>query len=85
MEAREEVNRGARKKIGNGKSTRIWEDAWIQECKGGKLNSPKPPGCQISKMSELISNFKWNTPIIFRIFSSKEVGKILKMPISLAS
>ena len=83
MGAREEVQRRARKKIGNGKSTNIWEDAWIQECKRGKLESPKPPDCKISKVSDLISNFRWNSPLIFRIFSSKEAGKkILKMPVS---
>ncbi|XP_071939003.1 uncharacterized mitochondrial protein AtMg00310-like [Coffea arabica] len=31
MSAREEVQRGARKQIENGKSTRIWEDAWMLE------------------------------------------------------
>ncbi|XP_027083447.1 uncharacterized mitochondrial protein AtMg00310-like [Coffea arabica] len=49
MGAREEVRRGTRKRIGNGKGTRIWEDAWIQEGKEGKVESPKPPDCKISK------------------------------------
>ena len=66
------------------KGIKIWEDAWIQNCKVGKLNSPKPQGCQISKVSELISNFKWTTTLIFRTFSSDEARKILRIPISLA-
>ena len=31
MGAKEEVKKGARQKIGNGKSIRLWEDAWIQD------------------------------------------------------
>ncbi|XP_027158169.1 uncharacterized protein LOC113759793 [Coffea eugenioides] len=85
MGARDEVQRGARKKIENGKSTRIWEDAWLLEGKGGKVESPKPPGCKVTKVSELISNFRWKSTLIFRIFSSQEAGNILKMPISLTS
>ena len=83
MGAREEVQRGVRKKIGNGNSTRIWEDAWIQDGKESKLDSPKPPGCKISKVSELISNFRWNLQLIFRTFSTREAGKIIKIPVRL--
>ena len=49
MGAREEVQRGVRKKIGNGNSTRIWEDAWIQDGKKGKLDSPKPQVARLAK------------------------------------
>ena len=85
MGARDEVQHGAKKKIGNGKSTRIWEDAWLLEGKEGKVESPKPPGCKVTKVSELISNFRWKSTLIFRIFSSQEAGNILKIPISLTS
>ena len=81
MGAREDVQRGARKKIGNGKTIRIWEDAWLQEGKDGKLQSPKPPGCKINRASELISNFRWNSVLIFRTFTQQEARTILKMPI----
>ena len=83
MGAREEVRRGARKTIGNGNGTKIWEDAWIQDGKDGKVESLKPPDCMISKVSELISNFRWNSPLIFKTFNAQEVGQILKIPISL--
>nr|XP_027081023.1 uncharacterized protein LOC113703745 [Coffea arabica] len=83
MGAREEVKRGVRKRIGNGKGTRIWEDAWIQDGKDGKLESPKPTGCLMSKVSELISNSRWNSPLVFRTFNTREAGQILKTPVSL--
>ena len=85
MGARDEVQRRVRKKIGNGKGTKIWEDAWLLEGKEGKVESPKPPGCKVTKVSELISNFRWKSTLIFRIFSSQEAGNILKIPISLTS
>ena len=51
---------------------------------GGKLNSPKPQGCKLNNVDELISNFKWNRTLILRTFGPNEAGKILKIPISLA-
>ncbi|XP_027181912.1 uncharacterized protein LOC113780299 [Coffea eugenioides] len=44
MSAREVMQCGARKQIGNGNNTRIWEDAWLLEGKDGKIESSKPPG-----------------------------------------
>ena len=84
MGAREEVNQRIRKKIGNEKSTRIWDDVWIQDCTGRKLTSLKPQDCKLDRVEEIISNFRWNTTLIFRTFRLDEAGKILKMPISLA-
>ena len=72
MSAREEVRRGARRKIGNGKGTRIWEDAWIQDGKESKVVSTKPPTCTISKVSDLICNFRWYAPLVFRTFNPRE-------------
>ncbi|XP_027184267.1 uncharacterized protein LOC113782585 [Coffea eugenioides] len=85
MSAREEVRRGARRKIGNGRGTRIWEDAWIQDGKEGKVVSTKPPTCTMSKVSDLICNFRWNAPLVFRTFNPTEARQILKIPISLTS
>ena len=85
MGVRDEVCSGVRKKIGNGKSTNIWEDAWLLEGKQGKVESPKPLGCTITKVSELISSFRWKSPLIFRTFTPYEARNILKMPISVTN
>ena len=85
MGAREDVQRGVRKKIGNGKGTKIWEDDWLLEVKVGKVESVKPPRCKVTKFSELISNFRLKSELIFRTFSSQDAGNILKTPISLTS
>ncbi|XP_027109391.2 uncharacterized protein [Coffea arabica] len=76
---------GVRKRIGNGKSTNIWEDAWLLDGKEGKVEAPKPLGCKITKVSELISNFRWKAPLIFRTFSPHEARNILKTSISVTS
>nr|XP_027086517.1 uncharacterized protein LOC113708254 [Coffea arabica] len=85
MGSRDEVQRGVRKRIGNEKSTNIWEDAWLLDGKERKVEAPKPLGCKITKVSELISNFRWKAPLIFRTFSPHEATNILKTSISVTS
>lgn len=85
MAARDMVDKGLRRKIGNGKSTNIWVDKWIFENQDGKANSPKPQNCTIDKVENLIQNFRWKRPLVFRLFNEMEAKRILKIPISLAN
>ena len=84
MGARNLVEKGVRRRIGNGKSTQIWEDRWIPDNQQGKVTSCKPQGCIIQKVEDLINQGRWNRQLIFRYFSSKEAKRILSIPISLA-
>ena len=84
MGARNLVEKGVRRRIGNGKSTQIWEDSWIPDNQQGKVTSCKPQGCIIQKVEDLINQGRWNRQLIFRYFSSKEAERILSIPISLA-
>ncbi|XP_027062866.2 uncharacterized protein [Coffea arabica] len=81
---REEVGRGVWRKIGDGKSTNIWENRWIPNTKEGKPSTLKSQSCCLQRVEELIANFRWNWHLVFRIFSSKDAEEILKIPISLA-
>ena len=81
---REEVGRSIWKKIGDGKSTNIWEDSWIPNNKEGKPTTVKPQNCSLHKVEELITNFRWNRHLIFKTFNGKDAEEILKIPISLA-
>lgn len=85
MAVKEEIGNGIWRKVGNGRSINIWEDAWVPDNPGGKITSSKSLGCELSKVEELISNFRWNYPLIFRTFNKKDAGNILKIPVSLAS
>ncbi|XP_071903090.1 uncharacterized protein [Coffea arabica] len=81
-EVRKDVQKGIRRKIGNGKATSIWEDCWIPDSKSGKPTTQRPPGCQLKHVSDLIINNRWNAVLIFRIFSQQDAERILRIPIS---
>ena len=82
--ARKPVEKELRRRIGNRKSTNIWENCWIPDDHQGKVASKKPQGCTLQKVEELIHQRRWKRQLIFRIFNSKETERILSIPISLA-
>ena len=75
---RDEVGRGIWRKIGDGNSTNIWEDQWIPNTTEGKPTTPKPQSCNLHKVKELITNFRWNRPLIFSTFNGKMLKKSSK-------
>ncbi|XP_027166037.1 uncharacterized protein LOC113766004 [Coffea eugenioides] len=85
MGARQLVELGIRRRIGNGKSTNIWEDSWLPDNHQGKVISQKPQGCNLLKVEELIIQKRWNKNLIFKNFSAKEAECILSIPISLTN
>ncbi|XP_027150180.1 uncharacterized protein LOC113750404 [Coffea eugenioides] len=84
MNVRDFVQNGTRKKIGNGKATNIWEDNWIPGNKDGKVTSAMPQNCNIRRVDELISGFRWRKPLVLRTFNRKDADKILDIPISIS-
>ncbi|XP_027067657.1 uncharacterized protein [Coffea arabica] len=83
MSAREELQWGIRKRIGNGLSTRIWEDQWIPNQPLGKPTTAKPEECQIQKVVDLIEDYRWNRNLIFKNFKRGDAESILKIPTSM--
>nr|XP_027122295.1 uncharacterized protein LOC113739247 [Coffea arabica] len=83
MNVREFVRKGTRRKIGNGKATNIWEDNWIPRNKDGKVTTAMPQSCNIRRVEELISGFRWRKPLVSRIFNRKDAKEILDIPISI--
>ena len=49
MEARELLENGVRRRIGNGKSTRIWEDRWIPDSSHGRVTNTKTTRMRIAE------------------------------------
>ncbi|CDP09717.1 unnamed protein product [Coffea canephora] len=84
MNVRDFVRKGTRRKIGNGKATNIWEDNWIPGNKDGKVTTVMPQSCNIRRVEELISGFRWRIPLVSRIFNRKDAKEILDIPISIA-
>ncbi|XP_027156321.1 uncharacterized protein LOC113757111 [Coffea eugenioides] len=83
MGARKFMEGGIRRRIGNGKSTNIWDDCWIPDAHLGKVSSPKPKETVLHKVHDLIHQRKWIRPLIFATFSKQDAEKILNIPISL--
>ncbi|XP_071901071.1 uncharacterized protein [Coffea arabica] len=84
MSAREIVKRGILKRVGSGKSIKIWMDQWIPNSPNGRPTTCKPDNWEEQRAEELITNFRWNKNAIFRIFNKDDAENILKIPISLS-
>ncbi|KAL3521884.1 hypothetical protein ACH5RR_014718 [Cinchona calisaya] len=84
MSVREFLERGIRKRVGNGKTINIWEDRWIPNNEDGRLKTKMPDNFQVKLRNQLIRNFRWNKELIFQTFCREYVENILCIPISLA-
>ncbi|XP_027088581.1 uncharacterized protein [Coffea arabica] len=84
MNVRDFVQNRTRKKIGNGNATNIWEDSWIPGNKDGKVTFAMSQNCNIRRVDELISGFRWRKPLVLRTFNRKDADEILDIPISIS-
>ena len=70
--------------VGDGKSIKIWNDAWIPSTVTGRIISPKPAMCFGKNVANLIAHNKaeWNGDLVRSIFLPLEAETILSIPIS---
>ncbi|XP_027099254.1 uncharacterized protein [Coffea arabica] len=80
--ARSLVEKGVIKRIGNGKSTNIWEYKWIPGSSSGKPSTPRPLNSSLKIVHELIIQKRWDRNTIFRVFNQSDGERILSIPIS---
>lgn len=75
---------GIRWCVGNGKSIKIWEDAWIPSMVSDRIISPRPAMDIGEKVANLIAHDKveWNMGLVRSIFLPFEAKNILSIPIS---
>ena len=81
---RDVLQRGARWRVGNGKTIKIWQHGWIP-----RKNSPFVASYQIESMGEATvsslieeSSRQWNEELIDGIVSHEEAALIKKIPLS---
>ncbi|XP_019170410.1 PREDICTED: uncharacterized protein LOC109165884 [Ipomoea nil] len=76
---------GVRRRIGNGKSTLIWDHPWIHDDNQPRILTEKPPQLAQAKVEGLIDQQTgtWDHEILVDIFIAQDVEKILKIPVSL--
>lgn len=84
MSTRNLMEKRMRKRIGNGEATSIRSDKWIPGNKDGRVTTEKLEGCQIIKLAQFITNFRWNRQLIWQLFNKEDSENILHIPISLA-
>ena len=71
MGAREFVEQGTRRKIGNGRKTNIWEDRWIPDTLDGRVTTWRISDNALQQVHELICQKRWNRNLVFKHFNKK--------------
>nr|XP_027088506.1 uncharacterized protein LOC113709853 [Coffea arabica] len=77
------IEKGVIRRIGNGRSTSIWEHKWIPGTPTGKPTTPRQGNNSLKMVQELISRKCWNRNVIFSMFNQFDAERILSIPISL--
>nr|XP_027086514.1 uncharacterized protein LOC113708252 [Coffea arabica] len=77
------IDKGMIRRIGNGRSTSIWDHRWIPGSSSGKPTTPRPLNSDCKMVHELINQQRWNRNTIFKYFNHKDAEKILNIPLSL--
>nr|XP_027071698.1 uncharacterized protein LOC113696490 [Coffea arabica] len=77
------LQQGLYKRVGDGRSIKIWEDRWVAGSCNGKLTTAKPAGCQLECVHELIEEGRWKTDTLHRWFNIDDVELITNIPLSL--
>ena len=67
------IEEGSRKNVGNGETINIWEDRWVSNLTGGKIQSTIPTNWEIITVKQLIMGQQWDPGIINRLFLKKRV------------
>ncbi|XP_050222666.1 uncharacterized protein LOC126672755 [Mercurialis annua] len=78
------MRRGVRVRIGDGKSTNIWQDPWLIDKSSGFILSDHRPNLNDSKVWQLFKEEtrEWDLEILRDLFVEEDQVRILSVPIS---
>lgn len=79
MWARDLIQIGTRKRVGNRKSTNIWEDSWLPGDSSGRVSTSKPLIGGSKKVEDLISKLRWNTNLFLGLLTLKMLIEFCKL------
>lgn len=83
-EAKALIKEGCCWQVGNGSSINIWDDKWLIEKQGNKVNTVQSEACNLTKVKDLMHQNKagWNVELLRQTFSDDEVQIIQRIPTS---
>lgn len=59
----------------------IWEDPWLADDGNHKIQTPRPPNCQLQRVSDLLQeNGLWDWNLIKSIFNQRDCNLIASIP-----
>ena len=81
---REVIRRGAKWRVGNGESIKLWGDKWLPSLTHTSMEGPLAAELQNATVSSLINpaTRSWNSSILCRLFSHNEALEIQKIQLS---
>lgn len=84
LQVRDVIKRGAKWRIVNGASTKIWSDNWLPSITSPRIQSPMVVELEEATVSYLIdsSSRHWNRDILPTILNLEEVEIVRKIPLS---
>ncbi|XP_019165702.1 PREDICTED: uncharacterized protein LOC109161665 [Ipomoea nil] len=84
MAAQELIRGGVRRRIGDGKTTLVWDHPWLQDETNAKVMTEKPPYLAQATVMGLIDQetTTWDHDILTDIFDPEDVARILKIPVA---
>ncbi|XP_019200076.1 PREDICTED: uncharacterized protein LOC109193678 [Ipomoea nil] len=84
MAAQSMVCGGIRRRIGNGKTTLIWDHPWMHDEHDPMIHTDKPPYLNNAAVVGLIDHetHTWDPDILTDIFNPADVARIKKIPVS---
>ena len=72
LSAKDLLQKGIRKRVGDGKTIDIWKDKWLADSTDGKMSSGHTHDTEFQWVSELIRNGEWDEDTLGRIFDEED-------------
>ncbi|XP_019170974.1 PREDICTED: uncharacterized protein LOC109166477 [Ipomoea nil] len=84
LAGQEVLRKGCFRRIGNGISTRVWDQPWLPDANDPFVHSPIQQHDPTLKVSDLMipGSNSWNVTLLDHIFIPRDVDLILKIPIA---
>ena len=77
------LQQGLWKRVGDGRTVRIWEDKWIPGSTNGCVSTPRPTSCPLVYVHELIEDGRWKSDLLQLWFRSEDITLISSIPLSI--